>query len=328
MPRAGALGVNDVQAIAEGLFKLDGRAEGDEYRFLCPNPQHLDSDPSCSVNLDSGYWHCFVCGVGGDFAALGCITLGKQREEVLELLKPASVEGLVHVVRNKLAAINSRTKRPEPPPPLGGPYEPGPLSSLRARGFELPTLRKWGVRFCEEQELIGHKGPFTIRNSIAIPIKDENGTLLAWCYRRTDSSPPWQPRYLYDREVSHLWFGMDQHPSGDVCIVEGALDDIWLDQQDIPGLGLLGAGMAGGKRSLQSKVSRLQRYKSIILIGDRDSGGEAWVRLIGNALGERMPVWVATYSSWMYGRDPQELPGLDLELMIVRAKPWSRWRMR
>lgn len=328
MPKAGELGVEDVRAVAEGLFNLDGKAEGDEYRFLCPNPQHPDSNPSCSVNLTSGYWNCFVCGVGGDLAALGALVLGKTRDEVVDLLKPANIEGMVHIIRNKLAAINQRSKRPTPPPPLGGPYNPGPLTALRERGFEPDVLSKWDIQFCEEQELIGQKGPFTLRSAIAIPIKDETGRLMAWCYRRTDSSPHWQPRYLYDREVSHLWFGVDQHPGGDVCIVEGALDTVWLDQHGIPGLGLLGAGMAGGKRSLQNKVSRLQRYKSIILIGDRDAGGEAWVRLIGNALGERMPVWVAMYSSWMYGKDPQELPGLDLELMIVRAKPWSRWRLR
>lgn len=31
---------------------------------LCPF--HTDSQPSCSVDWDTGLWHCFSCGAGGD----------------------------------------------------------------------------------------------------------------------------------------------------------------------------------------------------------------------------------------------------------------------
>lgn len=331
MPRAADLGVVSVVDVVQRLFGVEGTTQGREFKFICVNPRHAESNPSCSVNVETGYWHCFSCGVGGDLAELGVLALKKSRDEVEQILKPATVEGMVESVRSRLRSIQNRTAaRPSAARPIGGPYEPGPLTAFRSRGFTQQTLEKWGVRFCSEETLLNTAGKeFTIRNSIAIPIRDESGRTMAWCYRRTDSSPPWQPRYLYDREVAHLWFGMDHHSQCDeVVIVEGAADAMWMDQCGFHALGLLGAGMVGGKRSMQSKLLRLLRFRSLVLLGDRDAGGEAWVNYIGNQLGNRIPVKVALYSKWMQGSDPQDLLGVDLEIMMARAQPWTRYRQR
>lgn len=331
MPKAVDLGVTSVVDVVERLFGVEGSLQGREFKFICVNPRHNESNPSCSVNAETGYWHCFSCGVGGDLAELGVLALKKPRDEVEQLLRPATIEGMVESVRSRLRSVSSvKAPKLSQQRPIGGPYDDGPLTAFRSRGFTQETLKKWGVRFCESETLLSTAGKeFTIRNSIAIPIRDESGQTMAWCYRRTNSSPSWQPRYIYDREVSHLWFGMDQHHNKDeVVIVEGAADAMWLDQCNFPALGLLGAGMVGGKTHIQSKVLRLMRFKSLVLLGDRDAGGEAWVNYIGGKLGTRLPIKVALYSSWMPGSDPQEMLGVDLEIMLARAQPWTRYRQR
>lgn len=330
MPKAAELGVEDVVDTCSRVFGVTGNEEGDELKFLCVNPRHNESRPSCSISTVTGYWHCFSCGVGGDIAQLGVVVLRKDREEVLQLLRPATLEGVVHMVRTKLNSLTAYTRVRRTTAVTRGPYENGPLSSLRSRGFTTATLQRWGVRFVPEETLLGHKGPFTIRCSVGIPINSENGLTHAWCYRRTNSSDSWQPRYLYDTEVSHLWYGMEHHAgASDITIVEGALDAMWLDQCGYPALGLLGAGMSTGKRqTVGSKIKRLQRYKSVTLLGDRDAAGLAWVRSVGEILGSSMPVSVATYARSSEAHDPQELAPPDLEAMMERTVPWTRWKMR
>lgn len=294
--------------------------------MLCPNPGHPDSNPSCSVNEDTGFWHCFSCGVGGDLAALGKLALKKPRYEVVNLLKPTSPDALGEMTRNRLARLQATAlQRPVsgPSAPPGGPYSAGPLSSLLRRGLTRQTLARWGVRFCDEQVLEGHKGPFTLRAAIAIPIRDENGRLLAWCYRRTDSSPAWQPKYLYSGEVSEFWWGVEHHSRAEeVAVVEGAVDGMSLDQVGIPALAMLGSNM--GDR----KILRLQNHRQVTLFADCDHAGVTWVRRVGNMIGNRVHLKVVMYPRWVRATDPGALPFVDLEILYSRAIPWQIWLRR
>ena len=180
------------------------------------------------------------------------------------------------------------------------------------------------MRFVDEETLLSKKDkPFTISASIAIPIRDRHGHILSWCFRRTDSSPSWQPRYLYprDTELSELWFGLQHHSDVEhITIVEGALDAMWLDQCGFPALALLGSSM--GDR----KIMQLQSYKSVTILADRDAAGILAMQRIGSMLGNRMPVRIARYPKWM-GDDPQELPGVDIEIIHARAVSWTSLKL-
>lgn len=195
------------------------------------------------------------------------------------------------------------------------------------RGFDRATLDRWGIRYVESDILEGKNGNFTISHSIAIPIRDERDRLLAWCYRRTNSSPDWQPRYLYTPTVSlsDVWFGLQHYANvQDIAIVEGALDAMWLDQCGIPALALLGSEM--GKR----KLSMLGQYRRVTLFGDNDAAGAMAVQRIGNAIGSKTAVRVVTYPkrilSIYEGKvDPGTLHPIDVELLIAQAIPWTTW---
>lgn len=326
MPTAEELGVVNVLEVVQSIFDIEGKERGDEYDINCPNPQHIDSHPSCSINLKTGLWHCFSCSSSGDLLHLGHLVTGRSKEDIAEMLKPRSTEALIANVRRKLeqALPKRRSKASVRPSSELGPYSSGPLGSIRRRGFSQHTLKRWGVRFADEETLLNKEGnPFTIKSSIAIPIRDEHNRLLTWCYRRTDSSPSWQPRYLYptDAALSEIWFGLQHHSQAQhITIVEGALDAMWLDQCGYPALALLGASM--GDR----KIMWLQRYKSVTILGDRDAGGIAAVERIGKMLGNRLSVKVGRYPLWM-GDDPQELSGVDVEIIHERAVTWTSYKM-
>lgn len=334
MPVAAELGISNVLDVVQTILGLEGELHGDEYRIPCPNPGHMDSSPSCDVNVDSGKWKCFSCGVGGDLLDLTVVVrdlpnrMGFERiasrDQALDIIRPCSQESVSSIVSYKLERALARRPRAEPLPPLPGPYEDGPLTYMRKeRGFSQATLERFGVRWVPEETLMGKKGPFTITNSVAIPIRGERGELLNWCYRATPTSASWQPRYLYFHEgIKDTWFGVDHHSTEDhITIVEGALDAMWCDQCGFPALAMLGAGIG------DKKILWLQRYKSITILGDRDAGGLAAVQKIGTMLGERIPVRVARYPKWV-GDDPQELAGVDLEIMHHRSIPWSTWLLR
>lgn len=225
---------------------------------------------------------------------------------------------------------------------LPGPYDDGPLDELYERGFTEDTLRRWGVRFAREETLTGHKGDFTITNSIAIPIRDSRGTLLAWCYRATKGSALWQQsnaRYLYTPEfpISEVWYGLEHHDNApDITVVEGALDVQWLDQCGFPAKGMLGSKM--GDR----KIMSLQKHRTVTMFADRDSAGAQWVHRVGSMIGDRVPLYVVLYDKRIARTyvdsderdkkkrkiDPQMLLPVDVELLMAARMPWTRFLRR
>jgi hypothetical protein len=70
---------------------LDFTVRGDEATALCPAPDHFDSSPSWSMNLETGKHHCFSCGFGGSFQWLVQIVSGKRSAEALAWLKTRHV---------------------------------------------------------------------------------------------------------------------------------------------------------------------------------------------------------------------------------------------
>lgn len=321
------LGIDRVEDVLENVLRLGGEVRGDEYIIVCPDPKHLDENPSCSINLDSGYWHCFSCGVGGDLVDLASLVTGVEKSRAKDALKPSSRESIQTILARRLAKIHERPAARKQSISLPGPYYDGPLSDMRARGFRNETLKRWGIRYVAEETFPSKKEgeTFTIRHSIGIPVRDEKGHLLCWCYRRTNTSPHWQPKYLYTPgvNVSELWFGLQHHANADeIVVVEGAIDTMWLDQCGVPALGMLGSQMG------ESKLMRLQRHKRVYLLGDRDQAGVMAIERIGSTLGHLMPVFVAMYPSWTDATDPQELQPVDVEIMLARAIPWARYVQR
>ena len=319
------LGVTSVKDVVEYMLQLEGVERGDEYAMACPHPDHDDSSPSASVNLVSGLWHCFSCGRGGDLVGLAVLCRGGTRAQAEEFLRPNTPEALLALLDSRLTSRTRVDKARRVPVPPVDCYPDGPLDELVNRGFRTSTLKRWEVRWVPTASLEGHKGDFNIYSSIGIPIRDERGRLIAWCYRRTRRSPDWQPKYLITggaKVVKETWFGMDRHrDQRHIVVVEGAVDAMWCDQAGVPAVALLGADM--GRR----KLLRLQEFESVTILGDLDAAGTMAVKRIGEAVGHLTSVRVARYASWMRATDPAELSPVDLEIALARAQPWTRWAM-
>ena len=327
MPTSTQLGIHDVLQVVTGRFGVEGRERGDEFDLLCPDPAHDERNiGSCSINLRTGLWKCLACGKAGDIISLGALVLGEPYEAVKRSLEPSTPEALSATILAKLGGVLKRPERVRQVKLHEYRVQSG-LDELSERGFTDRTLAKWGIRYVVSDVLEGKKQEFTVAKSLAIPIRDADGTLLAWCYRRTEQSPTWQPRYLYTPTVSlsDVWFGLQHHAhSRDITVVEGALDAMWLDQCGIPALALLGSEM--GKR----KLSMLGQYRRVTLFGDNDAAGALAVQRIGRAVGGVTNVSVVTYPRRivdMYGGkvDPATLHPLDVELLIEQATPWTTW---
>jgi len=68
------------------MLELRLEPAGDELRCRCPNPDHLDENPSCYINPEKNVWCCYGCGRGGDAASLYAIARGCSREDAEEIL--------------------------------------------------------------------------------------------------------------------------------------------------------------------------------------------------------------------------------------------------
>lgn len=326
---ASELGVVSVIDTVTRLYALEGEVVGDELLMLCPDPNHEDSRPSVSVNLVTGFYHCFSCGRGGDLVGLGMLTLGKDEESVKDLLMVRTPDALQAMLASlQVLHARDRTQVQMDPVPFPHEYAAGPLTELRRRGFTMETLRRWNVRYVASQQLTGAKGPFTIYASMGIPLLDTRRRVLAWCYRRTAHSPRHQPRYVYTggaKVIRHLWFGQQFHADeSHVVVVEGALDAMWCDQCGVPAVAMLGSSPS------VTKIAWLTRFDRVTILADRDAAGATAVDQIGRALTPRIGpgVRVARYRGWMGATDPQELAPVDLELVVESALPWAEYEVR
>lgn len=317
MPKASELGVDNVLEVITETLHLDGYVRGQEYVISCPNPDHDDNNPSCSVNLVTGLWHCFSCNASGDLLRLGNLVTGWTFDESKKQIVPDDKQAILNKIRalSRNAGGTEEEKRHKIlVPDFPSYYEDEPLDFLIRRGFQPETLKRWGVQFVKEENLVNKQGKsFTIRNCIAIPLRDYRGLLKGWIYRKTDNSVP---KYLYtpNLPIGNYWFGESQ-PGKSPIIVEGSLDVIWLSQAGLYGLGMLGS-------NADSKIEFLYQFSKVILFPDKDLAGIKWMNRHAEDLSKRTNVLIVRYPKDSNYKDPQEVPAEILHKMVHNAVPW------
>ncbi len=133
--------------IASALDELgiEYRIRGDEATGICPSPQHPDTKPSWSCNLDTGKHHCFSCGFGGSFEWLvQTVKCARKGEAVawIQTHKPRVGERKTDE-RLKLLSEAELWEAGEPPP---WALEQRGMSALAARDLEIlfnHTTARW-----------------------------------------------------------------------------------------------------------------------------------------------------------------------------------------
>ena len=221
----------------------------DEVSILCPF--HDDNSESCSINLDKGVWICFAgCGQGSlksfiqeykdwDF---------KQVNQYLVSYKDT---------HSKRLFIEPPIVEEGPLPEVNVPFKLGMVPKwIFDRGFDKQSMKKW---------LCG----ISPANGLIIPVKDINFRTVGWITRQEKQIP----KYLYSKGLkkSHILFGQPYIRDCEyVCVTEGPLDAMWLNQLGFPAVALLGMSMSEKQKDLILTLPT----KEIILCLYNDEAGQ------------------------------------------------------
>ena len=214
---------------------------GEELKALCPF--HADTKPSFSLNIVSGKWNCFGCGMGGKIEKLVEALTGDYiyatvvcKDIAFDLTKKATTEDITILPENN-----------------------GNSKYLLSRGFKQDVLDFFSV-FCN------------LRKGIIIPIHNEKEDLVGWVERRLFNG---EGTYKYSKGLQRkeLLYNLDKvlkFNTTEVFVCEGTLDAIWIHQCGFPNvIATLGAGVTKEQIDLLNKW-----FETTIIVGDNDKAGK------------------------------------------------------
>ena len=229
-------------------FNFNIPIDQDQFNIECPF--HVDSHASCAINTSKGAWICFAgCGEGGLYGFLKKALQMSDEELETRLIfftknKPQIV--IVDDTVDELELVNLPTNFIEFEYP----------EWIFDRGFTKEFLDSWG---CGKN----------IYDDFIIPIRYSNGNLVGYVSRRLNTLP----KYLYNTGLkkSQLLFGADKITRAEyVCITEGSLDAMWLQQNGHPAVGLLGIHLSRRQFDLAKQLPT----NEFILCLDNDNAGQ------------------------------------------------------
>ena len=153
------------------------------------------------------------------------------------------------------------------------PYQKGYVPDwIFERGFNKQTLLEWEC------------GIDTYRN-LVIPIHDKSSREVGWVTRQYKQ----EPKYLYSKGLkkSKVLFGSHKITKCDfVCITEGTLDTMWLNQNGFNSVALLGAHMSKIQEELLVKLPT----NELVLCLDNDEAGQMGSEKISTCISKRFVV--------------------------------------
>jgi DNA primase len=228
---------------------IDVPVGSDEISILCPF--HDDNSESCSINLDKGVWICFAgCGQGS----------------LKSFIQEYKDWNFKQVNQYLVGYKDTHSKRLFIEPPL---VEEGPLPEVNVP-FKLGMVPKWIFdRGFDKQSMKKWLCGITPANGLIIPVKDINFRTVGWITRQEKQIP----KYLYSKGLkkSHILFGQPYIRDCEyVCVTEGPLDAMWLNQLGFPAVALLGMSMSEKQKDLILTLPT----KEIILCLDNDAAGQ------------------------------------------------------
>ena len=220
----------------------------DQFSILCPF--HEDNVQSCAINLVKGVWICFAgCGQGSLYGFF-MQYLRCGYEELQRRMKQDIIQLDINMFDDLLEVKDEMQE-------VGFPFHVGYVPPwIFDRGFTKKSLIKWG-------------GAIDNFGSLVLPVRTIDGILVGWLSRRQNITP----KYLYSKglQKSKVLFGQDLITEGQnfICITEGSLDTMWLDQHGFASVALLGAHISRKQQELALKLPT----KELVLCLDNDDAG-------------------------------------------------------
>ena len=250
------------------LLEIDAKRNGREYHAKCPI--HSDRNPSWQMAENSGLWHCWSCGEGGN-----AITLAAK---VLRIENGAAREWL------KINGISTETASVVPsslPITVGGGFLGKPRFAgmqgrdipliwtakayLMTRGIDPSQSKKWNLSYGIKDDL---------ENRIVFPIHDRQGNLQSFMARTTIGA---RPRYTTphpstnpDRDVifGELYWPKDESES-QIVVPEGAINALACERAGARYIAALGGSNPG-----LTVYAKLAKFGHVIIASDPDKAGE------------------------------------------------------
>lgn len=239
-------------------------------QFTLPCPFHSDSRPSLAINTERGLWICYAgCGQGSLKYFLSRYLDISNTEVDSYINKRYNIFNIDNIFEDNIDNKEEELLEVE------FPYESGYVPKwIFDRGFNIETLDKWDCAVGED-------------NSLVIPVKTKDRKIVGWVSRRLYASP----KYMYSKglKCSKLLFGHEHIQSTPfVCVTEGTLDTMWLDQHGYPSVAIFGASMSKQQQELLLSLPT----QEIVLCLDNDSAGQIATNKALTALNQRCIVSV------------------------------------
>jgi DNA primase len=241
-----------------------------QFNMSCPF-HGPDKHPSLSVNLNLGKWICHTgCGQG---------SLAGLISEHLEISLLAAERLAFDDVIKDIDFFDVEEEEDDtlPIPEIEIPYDSSSVPEwIFDRGFTKASLKRWECGINVEH------------GSLVIPVMDENSRNVGWIERHRPAS---NFRYQYSTGLpkSKVLFGLPQsqtHDKNYICITEGALDSIWLDQNGFPSVALLGVFLSTRQKELLKNTG----VSEIILCLDNDVAGIKATEYVSREMSQYCPI--------------------------------------
>ena len=282
-------------------------------RFMVCCPFHNDTNPSCGIWVDSGYFKCFACDEEGNFAEFMSEVEGiSLREARRKVRGQDSISDLEDSLREYLDQTEKELKYfkwssfcATYPPVIP---ETRAWEYLKGRGLNDESILRFNIRWG------GDVGKFRYR--VVLPIRTVEGKLLSYAGRTIRSEM--RPKTRKSRSPHRTLFGLYEltEKVGEVpllIVVEGEMDSIYLQQHGVPAVANMGTSPMGAE-----KIRLLRHYAhKVVLSYDGDEAGQKAMH--GDAKKRRgelhaLSMHVPTISVHLPdGRDPNDLSEKEIE---------------
>lgn len=235
---------------------ISARVNYDEAMAVCPSPDHNDSHPSWSINIETGAHNCFACGFKGNFVQLVETVLDVgQAEAIRWALKRGGVERVRQRFEGKLEPIritDDTTKQiNEASLAL---FTLPPVSECEKRKFTQEDCAQLGVLWNPENE------------SWITPIRDPNTHKLWGWQEKNERLFRNKPRNV---RKSQTLFGLNAFEGDTAILVESPLDVVRLRAVGIRG-GLASYGVSVSEQQL--RVITEYADKLVVALDNDDPG--------------------------------------------------------
>lgn len=303
-------------------YKITGERFGDKYAMLlCPF--HADTNPSLSLNLDTGWFQCFAghCRESGSFQELLAEYEGTSVDNIrVSDFSPRPSELRERVLRSLEAQyhgqefLNARQFKAAFKPIKGTPGE----RYMRSRGIPREYQRWFGLRW-------GSSGKYVDR--VVIPTQDDFGRLVSYTGRhiRLQGQGKVRRRGATEGVLFGLWHILRcTEPRFPVVLVEGEVDAMYLQVHGVPAVSPFGT-----RPLTRRQIAVLRRYASYAAFAyDGDDAGrkavfggytESGEFQVGN-LAKVKPYLKSLVREIPDERDPNELDAEEIYELFERER--------